>query len=135
MKSCQVFVLLLILNLSQLFLCESSEKKKVKKTKDKASDEDGSEENGSKDDGSLEEAEVPEIKQNHPKYCRYKAKTVPIQKFGLGVFFYQILAAVCFQVWRGDTRADIPSCRHSGNLIFPIIYYKGSCDHASPLSP
>ena len=64
-----MFVLLLILNLSPLFLCgdsgESGEERK--KGKRKTDDDDGSD-GDSDDDG---EDGGPIIKQNHPRHCRY----------------------------------------------------------------
>ena len=62
-----MFVLLLILNLSPLFLCgESGEGRK--KTKRKTDDDDDGNSDGDDDDG---EDGGPIIKQNHPRHCRY----------------------------------------------------------------
>ena len=62
----EMFVLLLILNLSPLFLCESGETKREKKAKGRhKADDDSSdgEGNDGEDDDSI-------IKQNHPRHCR-----------------------------------------------------------------
>ena len=66
-----MLVLLLILNLSPLFLCESGkEGRRERKGKRKADHDDGS--HG--DDGSDGEGDDGEgrsiIKQNHPRHCR-----------------------------------------------------------------
>ena len=60
-----MFVLLLILNVSPLFLCESGmEGKRERKGKRRADDDDGSDGDGdSEEDRSI-------IKQNHPRHCR-----------------------------------------------------------------
>ena len=61
-----MFILLLILNLSPLFLCESSENRREKKAKGKRkADDDRSV--GEGDDGEEDESI---IKQNHPRHCR-----------------------------------------------------------------
>ena len=62
-----MLVLLLILNLSPLFLCESG--RRDKKGKRKADDDDGSDGDGSDGEGDGEE-EGSIIKQNHPRHCR-----------------------------------------------------------------
>ena len=60
-----MFLLLLILNLSPLFLCESGKAgRRGRKGKRKADNDDGSDGDGdSEEDGSI-------IKQNHPRHCR-----------------------------------------------------------------
>ena len=60
-----MFILLLILNLSPLFLCESGkEGRRERKGKRKA--DDGDDSDGEGDDG--EGGYI--IKQNHPRHCR-----------------------------------------------------------------
>ena len=65
-----MFVLLLILNLSPLFLCgESGERDEGRKKSKGKTDDDDDGSDGDDDDNGEEGG--PIIKQNHPRHCRY----------------------------------------------------------------